>query len=651
MKKIMTFLLLLVTLSVGAVQPVKILSPNRAIEVHVQTEKGKFGWTVSKDGQLIYSMQDVWLSMNGKMLGGDAAVKHVKLTAAEETIVPTIPLKQARIKNAYTEATLDFGNYEVLLRVMDNAVAYRFVTHTKGEVVVDYESFTMIPTNGFTTHFQPCSSKDFNTSYEEAYQHQPTEKWLTDWANNHKLATVPMLLSGPQDLQLLIGESDVDDYPRMFLRGNKKGVSTAFPKAPISWEPWGDRGETITEEGYYIAKTQGTRSFPWRYVVVTDAKGLVEQTVPVQLARRSVIENTEWIKPGQVSWEWWNGAVPYGPDVTFKAGNNYDTYAYFVDFASTYGIEYILLDEGWAQSTHNPYQAKEELDLKKLINYAKSKNVGIFLWVPWLAVEQHFDLFKTYAEWGVAGVKIDFMDHADQWMVNFYKRVMAEAAKHKLLVDMHGSFTPAGLEYEYPNFISYEGVLGLEQMGRCTPANTLYLPFIRNAVGAADFTPGGMNNRQPDNYQGRRPNSAASGTRVYQMALYVVLESGVQMLADNPTEYYKNDECTRFITSVPTTWDETRALSAEVGKHLIVAKRKGKKWYIGGICESEKDERTISVKLDFLPDGVFNLKGFKDGINANQQAMHYNRVNQQVDKNTVLEITMMKNGGFTAVIE
>ncbi|MBQ4039000.1 MAG: glycoside hydrolase family 97 protein, partial [Bacteroidaceae bacterium] len=608
-------LALLVPMAVNADE--KIFSPDKSIVVDLRTGKGNFGWSVTKNGKKVYTINDIRLIVDGKTLAGDAAVKSVKQKSVSETIKPVVPLKFSTIESKYTEAVLNFGSCKVEMRVMDNAVAYRFVTNMKGEVLVDNEHFTIVPESGFTAHYQQCRS--FNTAYEERYQHGEADKWIME----NRLATLPMLLSGEKDTQLLIGESDVDDYPRLFLKGNRKGISAALPGAPISWEPWGDRGEIITEEGYYIAKTQGKRTFPWRFVVVTDSKGIIEQTVPVQLARRPVLEDTSWIKPGQVSWEWWNGAIPYGPEVTFRAGNNYDTYAYFVDFAAKYGVEYILLDEGWAKDTRDPYTAKPDMHLDKLIAYGKSKGVGIIIWLPWLTVEQHFDLFEKYAEWGVAGVKIDFMEHSDQWMVNFYKRVVKEAAKHKLLVDMHGSFTPMGLEYEYPNFLSYEGVLGLEQMGGCRPENTLYLPFIRNAVGAADFTPGGMNNRQPDNYTGSRPNSGAAGTRAFQMALYVVLESGIQMLADNPAEYYKNDDCARYIASVPTTWDETRALETEVGKYIIVAKRKGDKWFIGGICEGEQRERVFNVKLDFLGDGEYKLTGFKDGINADIQAMHY----------------------------
>ncbi len=628
-----------------------ITSPHGQLTVELNTEKGKFGWTVCKGGKLIYTESGISLTIGGQVLGGTAAVKSVKQRKVSQTIQPVVPLKFSTIQDDYTEATINFGFYQVIMRVMDNAVAHRFVTNIKGEVEVKDEQFTLVPVDGFIAHYQTCGS--FNTSYEEAYQH----KSIADWHKDDKLATVPALLSGTDDTQLLIGESDVDDYPRMFLKtvvpsGTSEAVITStFPKSPIEWEPWGDRSEKITKEGDYIAKTQGTRAFPWRYVIVTDSKGILEQTVPVQLARRNSLADVSWIQPGQVSWEWWNGATPYGPDVNFKAGCNYDTYCYFADFAAKYGIEYILLDEGWAKSTRDPFHGNDQLRLPELIKYCNQKGVKIILWLPWLTAYQNFDtLFKTYAEWGIPAVKIDFMDHADQWMVNFYKRVTAEAAKYKIIVDWHGAFSPAGLEYEYPNLISYEGVRGLEQMGNCRPENTTFIPFIRNAVGAADFTPGGMNNMQPERYQATRPNSGAMGTRAFQMALYVVLESGIQMLADNPTRYYQNEDCTRFIASVPTTWDETRALEADAGKYVIVAKRKGQKWFIGGICNGESG-RTFQVKLDFLSEGQHRMTAFKDGVNADYQAMHYNKLEQNVTRHSTIEVQMVKNGGFAAVIE
>ena len=309
------------------------------------------------------------------------------------------------------------------------------------------------------------------------------------------------------------------------------------------------------------------------------------------------------------------------------------------------------MDEGWAKSTRDPYTPNPNVDLHELVRYGKEKGVDIFLWLTWLTVENNFDLFKTFKDWGIAGVKIDFMDRSDQWMVNYYERVCAEAAKHRLMVDMHGSFKPAGLEHKYPNLLSYEGVRGMEQMGGCHPDNSLYLPFMRNAVGPMDYTPGAMISMQPDCYQADRPNSASIGTRAYQMALFVVFESGVQMLADNPTLYYRNADCTDFITSIPVTWDETRALEARPGEYVAVAKRKGDKWYIGAIANSQVCDRRMTLPLDFLADGVdYEMVSIEDGINANRQAMDYRRKTSTVSADTSLDVKLARSGGFAAIL-
>jgi alpha-glucosidase len=435
----------------------------------------------------------------------------------------------------------------------------------------------------------------------------------------------------------------------MFLKGtNNNGMHSVFPKVPLAFGDNGDRSVKILEEADYIAKTSGKRNYPWRYVVIAKNDGqLLENTMTYNLASPNALNETGWIRPGQVSWEWWNGASPYGPDVNFVAGFNLDTYKYYIDFASKYGIPYILMDEGWAKSTRDPYTPNPKVDLHELIRYGKTKNVGIVLWLTWLTAENNFDLFKTFSEWGVKGVKIDFMERSDQWMVNYYERVAKEAAKYNLFVDFHGAFKPAGLERKYPNILSYEGVLGLEQMGGCKPDNSVYLPFMRNAVGPMDFTPGAMINMQPDLYRAERPNAAGVGTRVNQMSMFVMFETGLQMLADNPTLYYRNAECTEFITSVPITWDETKALECKAGEYATVAKRKGSEWFIGGMTNSA--ERNINVDLSFLDDGkVYEMTSFEDGINAGRQAMDYRKKVQQVKKGDKLTIKMARNGGFAA---
>lgn len=625
---------------------VKGTSPNGKISVFVEAGKNDISYMVYDGSTKIYTVNGLSLTVDGKNLtkGG---IKHTSSRTVSKIIKPVVPLKYSTINSKYNELTLNLGkSVQLQIAVMDNAVAHRFVTTTKGTKEIDSEKMRIVPAINVNCHLQ--QPHNFVSSYEEEYKH----KSLTEWEGEGSLASVPALLSGDNDRQLLISESGVDNYPRMFLRGTENGIEAAFPKVPLKWEPSGDRGEKIAKEADYIAKVSTLVALPWRWVAITDSKGLIEQTISVQLAPKSKLADTSWIKPGQVSWEWWNGATPYGTDVDFKAGNNYETYKYFADFAAKYGIKYILLDEGWAKSTRDPLTPKPELQLPKLISYAKSKGVEIILWLPWLTVEQHLDdVFKTYSSWGISAVKIDFMDHSDQWMVHYYTRVAKEAAKYHMLVDFHGSFTPAGLEQEYPNVISYEGVRGLEQMGGCRPDNYIYFPFMRNAVGPMDFTPGAMNNYQPSQYRADRPNSGAIGTRTSQMAMYVVFESGIQMLSDNPTLYYRNDESTRFITSVPTTWNETKCLAAEVGKYVVVAKRKGSKWFIGALNNGDEN-RTINVSLNFLSNGKnYKLNAFQDGVNADYQAMHYVKASDDVNKSSSIEIKMAKNGGWVATLE
>jgi len=465
------------------------------------------------------------------------------------------------------------------------------------------------------------------------------------------MVTLPALIDTKTGVKILFGETDLTDYPCLFLKGEvNKGMMSTFSKVATEERQEGDRFMRITKSGDFIAKTSGKRTYPWRYfITASNDLELLESTLPVKLAPRSLIKNTDWIKPGQVSWEWWNDASPYGPDVKFESGYNLETYKYYIDFASKSRIPYIIMDEGWAESVHDPYTPNKKVDLQELIKYGKEKKVDIILWLTWLSVEKNMGLFKKFSEWGIKGVKIDFMDRNDQWMVNYYERVAKEAAKYNILVDFHGAFTPRGLEHKYPNVISYEGVRGLEQMEGCQPENTIYLPFIRNIAGAMDFTPGAMINMQPEVYGGKRPNAAAVGTRAYQLALFVLFESGVQMLCDNPTLYYKNQDCTDFIVKVPVTWDETKALVAEAGEIAVVAKRNGKKWFIGGITNGMA--RDIDLSLDFLTKGKsYSMTCFSDGINASRQAMDFNKKTITVSSNADIPVKMSRNGGFAAII-
>lgn len=625
----------------------EVASPNGELKIAI-TLGDKIYYSILAGNEELAAKNHLGLVLKNETLGLNPKLAGSKTGKVNEVIKPTIPLKFSTVANVYNYLLLNFkGGYSVEFRAFDEGVAYRFITAKKGEIEILNEDFSVnFPTN-YLLHLQQAGS--FKTSYEEEYSHIKA----SDWKSSDKMSTLPVLADSKKQYKILISESDLSDYPGMFLKGTGSGVVSTFPKAPLDFGPDGDRSLKILKEADYIAKTTGTRHFPWRYFVITkNDKQLIENTMTLKLAPKSQVQDPSWIKPGQASWEWWNGATPYGPDVNFVSGYNLNTYKYFIDFASKFGIEYIIMDEGWAKSTEDPYSPNPNVDVQELIRYGKEKKVGIVLWLTWLTVEINMELFKTFKEWGVAGVKIDFMDRSDQVMVNYYEKVAKEAAKYQILVDFHGAFKPAGLEYKYPNLISYEGVRGMEQMGGCKPDNSVYLPFMRNAVGPMDYTPGAMISMQPEVYRSERPNSASIGTRAYQLALFVVFESGLQMLADNPTNYYREKECTEFITSVPTTWDETVALEAQAGQYAIVAKRKGSKWFIGGITNNAEKERNFKLNLNFLKAGKsYKVTSFEDGINAGYQAMDYRKKNFTIKSNESIEIKMVKNGGWAAVLE
>lgn len=648
MKKFGIVLVLIFTLTLAVKsQKVSLSSPDGKLILSIHNN-GQVSYTVFCDGKVILEDCRLGLRLKDETLGENAVMTGKKQKHISEVIEPVVPLKFSTVQNDCNELTLNFkGNYAIVFRVYNDGFAYRFVTRRKGMLEVVDENFSMHFPSSYLLHLQQPGG--FKTAYEESYTHINSR----DWKETDRMSTLPILIDTKDRIKILVCETDLKDYPGLFLKGNdRNGVHAVFPKVPLVFGEDGDRSQKILEEAAYIAKTSGNRSFPWRYFVISrEDKELAENTMSLKLSGPCELENVSWIKPGQVSWEWWNDASPYGPDVNFESGYNLETYKYYIDFASKYGIPYIIMDEGWAAGTCDPYTPNPKVDLHELLRYGQQKNVGIILWLTWLTVENHMDLFKTFAEWGVKGVKIDFMDRSDQWMVNFYEKVAKEAAKHHILVDFHGAFKPAGLEYRYPNVLSYEGVRGMEQMGGATPDNSVYFPFMRNAVGAMDYTPGAMLSMQPEVYISRRPNSAGIGTRAYQMALFVIFESGLQMLADNPTLYYRNAECTEFITDVPVTWDETRVLEAKAGEYIIVAKRKGAKWYLGGMTNNAEKLRKFEIPLDFLDWAkTYRMISFEDGVNAGRQAMDYRKREAKVSASDRIPVQMVRNGGWAAVI-
>ena len=638
--------LLLSSFAANAQKQVSATSPDGQTKVTV-TVSDRIYYDVESHGEQLFKQNHIGMTLSDRTLGEKPALKGNKVTKVSETITPIHPLKFSKVENNYTLLTLTFGGgYKVEWRVYDDGVAYRFITALKGDIEVMSEDGTWQLASPAKLVLQQPGG--FKTSCEENYSVVASNEWKAD----DKMSELPILVMGDKQ-KVLISEFDLFDYAGVFLKSVGEGTnafSIIQPKCPTEYEDDGDRRHKILKEASYVAKTSGTRSFPWRYMLITQQDGqLVESTMPVRLAPANAIGETSWIKVGQTCWDWLNG-IPFGPDVTFKSGINLDTYKYFIDFAARNGVGYILIDEGWALNTRNPFETNPEVHLPEIISYGKSKGVGVILWLPWLTVEHHMDLFEKFEEWGIKGTKIDFMDRQDQWMINFYERVAKEAAKHHIFVDFHGAFHPSGLDYKYPNILTYEGVRGMEYNGSCKPDNSVWLPFIRNAVGPMDYTPGSMLNYQPERHHGGRPICAGVGTKAFNLAIFVLAESNLQMLMDNPCRYDQWPDCRDFLTSVPVNWDETRVVAAEAGQYCVVAKRKGDKWFIGGITNST--ERDMQLKLDFLPAGKqYKMTSFKDGVNAHIIAMDYLREESRVSSTSVLPVHMARNGGWCASLE
>jgi len=412
-----------------------------------------------------------------------------------------------------------------------------------------------------------------------------------------------------------------------------------------------DRTLKVLETAGIIAETDGTRFFPWRVcVIAAEDRELVESDMVFRLAPALKLEDTSWIRPGKVVWDWWNALNLYGVD--FEAGINTQTYKHYIDFASEHGIEYVILDEGWSDTT-DLLKISSDIDLEKLIDFANKKDVGIILWCVWITLDKQLhEALDAFKKWGVKGIKVDFMDRDDQKVVNYYWRVAEEAAKRQLLVNFHGAYKPTGLRRAYPNVLTREGVLGLEYSkwsSRITPGHDLLIPFIRMLAGPMDFTPGAMINAQKTQFHAVFNRPMSQGTRVHQLAMYVVYESPLQMLCDSPSNYRREPEMMDFISAVPTVWDETIVLDAKVGDYILIARKRGEEWYVGAM--TNWDSRKLIVNFDFLGDWTYSADIFQDGPNASRIASDYKRISKELKKTDSIEIELAPGGGWAARIK
>ncbi|NHN39150.1 glycoside hydrolase family 97 protein [Pseudomaricurvus alcaniphilus] len=639
-----------------------LISPDGTIRIVVEVNK-VVSYSVAVDGKQVLKPSKLSLQIDKKLdLQHSPKVLEVKRRNVDQILQPEVRVKSATIRDHFNEMTLVFDNqYSVVFRAYDNGVAYRYVTTLPGEVTVNSELVELVFSQD--SHVYYPEEEDFYSHNERAYIYQP----LAD-IGKKKLASTPALVS-TAGIKLLITESSLQDYAGLWLLGNGKdrlvGTLPTFPlqKQTLQGEgPGPDRNEPITKRANYLAKTSGNRKYPWRILAIARQDGdLINNQLSYQLAVPNRIGDTSWIKPGKVAWDWYNANNLYGVD--FKAGVNTETYMYYIDFAADYGIEYVILDEGW-YPLGDLLGSLPNMDVPALIAHAKSKGVEIILWTSWMTLRDQFDAaMDRFAELGAVGIKPDFFQRDDQEMVNFYWKIAEEAAKRKLLVDFHGSYKPAGLRRTYPNVISREGVRGLEWNKwslLSTPEHNVTLPFIRMVAGPMDYTPGAMSNAHgPATFKPVDPNAGdaqdfaqrferpmSQTTRVHQMAMLTVFESPLQMLADSPSNYRREHECTEFMAAVPSVWDETRVLHGSIGDYIALARRKGAHWFIGAM--TDENARELDIDLSFLGAGNYEMVAFQDGINADRWAEDYKKVTLDVTAKTQIKASLTAAGGWTA---
>jgi alpha-glucosidase len=581
---------------------------------------------------------------NGPTAGVHAVVKHTS-TRSEQRVVPrVIHQKSSTVQESYNERTLEFKDgSSLIVRAYDNGVAYRWGIGSAGEITVQSETFT-INVPGEPQVWFPEETSFFSHN-ERLYVHGP----LTSIADTQFCST-PALIATGTGQHIFISEADLIDYPGLWLKGTgTKALKGLFPAYVLEEVKKNDRDVEPVRRAEYLARTHGPRVFPWRLLAIADHDGeLLTNDLVFLLSRPSEITDVSWIHPGKVAWDWWNANNIYGVD--FRAGLNNDTYKYYIDFASRHGIDYVILDEGW-YPLGDLLTTVPAINVPELVAYGKSRNVGIILWVVWKTLQdQMTPALDLFASWGVKGIKVDFMQRDDQWMVNYYWTISREAAKRKLLVDFHGAYKPSGINRTYPNMLTSEGVRGLEnaKWSTVTPKHCVTLPFTRMVAGPMDFTPGAMVNLPEQSFKPMWATPASMGTRCQQLAMYVVYESPLQMLCDSPTNYLREPECMAFLSPVPSVWDRTVVLDAKVGAYVLMARQSGSEWYVGGM--TDEAGRTLSADLSFLGAGTFTAEIWQDGINADRHGNDFKRITQSVTSSTKLTVPMAPGGGWVARI-
>ena len=636
-----------------------VKSPDGKIVAELNTNK-YLSLQFKYNGSILLQESSIGVTLNDGMdMGKNPKVASHKLSNHKETIHAPF-YRQQNFETGYQELNLKLKNgFGIILRAYDEGVAYRFYTQRKGKTIILNETaaYQFGKDKKAWLPYTTTPEKPFAMAFQNVYHETRLDTAKQD------LAFLPATIDcGKAKVTIL--ESDLEKYPGMWLKANsseqdqEKGILRAafapYPKE-MAYYPWRHMSHVKSAHDY-IAVSSGKRNYPWRIFAITEHDTqMPTNNLVYALAAPNKIGDTSWIKPGKVAWDWWNDWGVYKVD--FRAGINTETYKYYIDFAHRHGIEYILLDEGWAKRRRNDlFAIVPGLDVKEIVDYGKTKGVGVILWAGYYPFDKDMErVCKHYSEMGVKGFKVDFINSDDARIVDFHYRAAEMTAKYHLLIDFHGTYKPTGLNRTYPNVINFEGVNGQEQTKWCTikeynqPLYDVTVPFARMLAGPMDYTQGAMINGTQVTYAPNTVRPMSQGTRTHQLAQYVVFLSPLNMLCDSPTHYDQEEECTRFIVSVPTVWDETIPLKSEIGEYVAVARRKDGKWFVGAL--TNWTARDLTLDLTPLHIAGRQADAFYDGINADRSAEDYKRRQITIPEDGKLKVHLAPGGGFVMVVE
>ena len=652
---ILSLLLLIGNASFAAKEKKYVLSsPDGTLKVEISAGN-ELAYQVMHGNDTILSHSNIGLVLeNGTIVGKTPRITGERRRKIKDNIEsPFYRFKEFVATGNELDLKLK-GGFGIIFRAYNEGVAYRFYTTQSSDIIIKEEQAEFNFKEDYTAYlpYTTNDKKPMAMAYQNVYDVTPLSK------AQPKLAFLPVTVDcGSVKLTLL--ESDLEAYPGMFVQSQQgkyglKGVFAPYP-AKTDFYPW-RKQEYVTETTDFISRSRGSRSYPWRVLAITEK----DTDMPVNnlvyaLASPNRIGDTSWIKTGKVAWDWWNDWNLKG--VPFKAGINMDTYKYYIDFASRNGLEFIVLDEGWyAPKSGDMLTVIPELDLPELIAYGKSKGVEIVLWTVFNVLDSQLEAAcKKYADMGIKGFKVDFLDRDDQTAVEMVYRIAEMTARYKLTLDLHGIYKPTGINRTYPHIINFESVFGMEEVKWTDIKNNMPLydvtfPYIRMMAGPVDYTPGAMRNATKADWRAMYYTPASMGTRCHQLAAYIVHDSPFTMLCDAPTNYLNEQECVDFIASLPVEVDSTFIASGELGKYIVTVRKKDVNWYIGGM--TNWDERDVQLDFSFLPEGMsYTAVLFKDGVNANKQAEDYRKETIRIDKDSRLTLHLASGGGFAMKLE